>query len=277
MSTGWKTKSCDHRGKMLKSSLRSLLKAIKRATKVTNHTLRDKVPSWWTHVNILTQLTIKKDILHIKLRDEPLSNRSHDRKSVNSSHMSNRNKSLIIITTMLLLKTTSNKTSLIALKRTVRASLNLIDPLTSDRMSTWRTGHKIQRARPLKSSNLLSHRVQPFRMKNNIAIRSWLRKSSGYESWRVTVRWPMKAVITSNKLLQRGISRRGGLNWRRWHILTERRRWHIRIELIRESWSIWQACSTMAIELSLEVSSCSPEQQEETQRKTQKKVKSSEE
>jgi hypothetical protein len=66
---------------MLKSSLRSLLKAIKRATKVTNHTLRDKVPSWWTHVNILTQLTIKKDILHIKLRDEPLSNRSHDRKS----------------------------------------------------------------------------------------------------------------------------------------------------------------------------------------------------
>jgi hypothetical protein len=33
---------------------------------------------------------------------------------------------------LLLLKTTSNKTSLIALKRTVRTSLNLIDSLTND-------------------------------------------------------------------------------------------------------------------------------------------------
>jgi hypothetical protein len=47
--------------------------------------------------------------------------------------MRNRSKSLIIITTMFLLKATDNKTILIALKRTVRASLNLIHPLTSDR------------------------------------------------------------------------------------------------------------------------------------------------
>jgi hypothetical protein len=65
----WKTSSCDHRGKTLKPSPRSLLKAIKGAMKMTNHTLRDRIPRWWTHVNILTQLTIKKDILHIKLRD----------------------------------------------------------------------------------------------------------------------------------------------------------------------------------------------------------------
>jgi hypothetical protein len=100
---------------------------------VTNHALRDKILRWWTHVNILTQLTIKKGILYIKLRDGPLSNRSHDKKSVNSSHMSNGSKSLIIITIMLLLKITGNKTSLIAFKRTVRVSLDLIDPLTSDR------------------------------------------------------------------------------------------------------------------------------------------------
>jgi hypothetical protein len=71
---------------------------------VTNHALRDRIPRWWTHVNILTQLTIKKDILHIKLRDGSAPNRGHDKKSVNSGHMSNRNKSLIIISTMLLLK-----------------------------------------------------------------------------------------------------------------------------------------------------------------------------
>jgi hypothetical protein len=170
MSAGGKTSSCDHRGKTLKPSSKSLLKAIKRATKVTNHALRDRIPRWWTHVNILTQLTIKKGILHIKLRDGLSPNRSHGKKSVNSSHMSNMSKSLIIISTMLLLKT--NKTSLISLKRTIRASLNLIYPLTGDRTNTWVTWHKIPCASPLKGSNLLSHRVLPFRMKNSIMIRS---------------------------------------------------------------------------------------------------------
>jgi hypothetical protein len=60
MSAGRKASSCDHISKMLKPSPRSLLKAKKRVTKVTNHTLRDRIPKWWTHVNILTQLTIKK-------------------------------------------------------------------------------------------------------------------------------------------------------------------------------------------------------------------------
>jgi hypothetical protein len=54
MSAGGKTSSCDHRGKTLKPSPRSLLKAIKGATKVTNHALRDIIPRWWTHVNIIT-------------------------------------------------------------------------------------------------------------------------------------------------------------------------------------------------------------------------------
>jgi hypothetical protein len=202
MSAGGKINNSDHRGKTLKPSVRSLLKAIKGATKVTNHTLRDRIPRWWAHVNILTQLTIKKDILHIKLRDGLLPNRSHNKKSMNSGHMSNRSKSLIIVTTLLLLKTTSNKTSLIRLKRTIRASLNLIDLLTSDWTNTWGTGHKIPHASPLKSNNLLTHRMLPFRVKNSITIRSWLRKSSGCESrMRVTVRWLTKAVTMSNKLL----------------------------------------------------------------------------
>jgi hypothetical protein len=161
------------------------------------------------------QLTIKKDILHIKLRDGSLSNRSHGKKSVYSGHMSNGSKSLIIIMTLLLLKTTGNKMSLIAHKRTIRVSLNLIDPLISDWMNTG-TEHKIPRVSPLKSSNLLSYRVLPFQMKNSITIRSWLRKSSDCESKRrVIVRGAMKEVTMSNKLLRRGINRRGGLNKRR--------------------------------------------------------------
>jgi hypothetical protein len=230
MSADEKTSSSNHRGKMLKPSVRSLVKAIKGATNVTNHTLRDRIPRWWTHVNILTQFTIKKDILHIKQRDGPLSNRSHSKKSVNSDHMSNMSKNLIIITTLLLLKTTSNETRLIAFKRTIRASLNPTDPLTSDRTNTWGIWHKIPRDSLLKSNNLLNHRMLPFRMKNSIVIRSWLKKSSGCESRRrVTIRWLMKVVTMSNKLLRRGISQRGGLNrMRRWHILNERRRCHIK-------------------------------------------------
>jgi hypothetical protein len=54
MSAGGKTSSCDHRGKTLKPSPRSLLKAVKEATKVTNHALGDRIPRWWTHVNIIT-------------------------------------------------------------------------------------------------------------------------------------------------------------------------------------------------------------------------------
>jgi hypothetical protein len=46
--------------------------------------------------------------------------------------MRNKSKSLIIITTMLLLKIKDIKTILIGLKRIVITSLNLIDPLTSD-------------------------------------------------------------------------------------------------------------------------------------------------
>jgi hypothetical protein len=46
MRAGGKTSNCDHRGKTLKPNPRSLLKVIKGATKVTNHTLRDKIPRW---------------------------------------------------------------------------------------------------------------------------------------------------------------------------------------------------------------------------------------
>jgi hypothetical protein len=249
MSADEKTSSYDHRGKTLKPSLRSLLNAIKGATNVTNHALRDRIPRWWTHVNILMQLTIKKCILHIKLRDRSSLNRSHDKKSVNSSYMSNMNKSSIIISTMHLLKITSNKTSLISLKRIIKASLNLIYPLTSDQTNTWGTWQKISRASSLKDSNLLSHRMLPFRMKNSITIRIWLKKSSSSESrMRVTVRWPTYALTTFKKLLQRGINWRGGCNRRRrWHI--QRGRWHIRKELNWGSRNLWQACSMMAVDM----------------------------
>lgn len=117
------------------------------------------------------QLTIKKGILDIKMRDGPLTDRGHSKESANSSHMSNMRKGLVIVTTMLLLKTTSNQTGLIMLKRTIRLSLNLIDPFTSNRTNMRRKRNKIPHASALKSSNLLSHSKLRLLMKNSITIR----------------------------------------------------------------------------------------------------------
>jgi hypothetical protein len=62
MSTRRKTTSIDHRGKALKPSTRSLFQTIKRAPKMTNHAIRNKIPRRWSHVDLM-EFTIKKGIL----------------------------------------------------------------------------------------------------------------------------------------------------------------------------------------------------------------------
>jgi hypothetical protein len=120
------------------------------------------------------QLTIEKCVLNIKLRHRPVANKGHGKKSAHSGHMSHGGKSLIIITALLLLEATSHKTRFIALKRSIRASLNLIDPLACDWMNTGRRRDKIPGASALKRNNLLSHGKLPFGMALSISIRSRL-------------------------------------------------------------------------------------------------------
>src|SRR4051812_42232268 len=175
MSTRGETSSCHYRSKALKPGTRGLFEAVKRTSKTTNHPLRNRVPRRRLHINLLTQLTIEKGILNIKLGHRPVTNRSNSKKSTHSGHMSNGSKGLIIVTTMLLLKPTSHKTRFIALKRSIKAGLNLIDPLTRDRTNTGRGRDKILGASALKRSNLLSHGQLPFRMMLSIPIRSRLR------------------------------------------------------------------------------------------------------
>jgi hypothetical protein len=88
--------------------------------------------------------------------------------------MSHRCKSLIVITTLLLLEAMSHKTHFVALKRSIRASLNLVDPLACDGMNTGRRRDKVPSAGALKRSNLLSHGKLPFGMALSIPIRSRL-------------------------------------------------------------------------------------------------------
>ena len=90
--------------------------------------------------------------------------------SANCGHMSHRCKSLIIVPTMLLLKTTHYKMSFVALKRTISAGLNLVNPLTSDRTDMCGNRYKISCAGALKSSNLLFGSMLPLLMMNGMTV-----------------------------------------------------------------------------------------------------------
>jgi hypothetical protein len=85
---------------------------------------------------------------------------------------------LIIVMTILLLKTMSNKAGLVTLERVIGPSLDLINPLVRDGTIMRRKRNKIPRASVLKSNDLLSHGVLPFRMTNGIMVCGPLRKKS---------------------------------------------------------------------------------------------------
>jgi hypothetical protein len=180
---------------------------------MADHPIRNIIPQRRLHINLLTQLTIEKGVLNIKLRHRPVANRGDSKKSAHSGHMSHRSKSLIIVTTLLLLKATSHKTRFIALKKSIRAGLNFVDPLAHDGMNTGRRRNKIPSASALKRSNLLGHGKLPFGMMLSIPIRSQLEGNrKTVLTRRVTIRW---TTLTSRKrrgnLIRRGrlIRRRG--------------------------------------------------------------------
>jgi hypothetical protein len=102
------------------------------------------------HVHLLMQLTMRKSILHVKLRDSPPMNRGQCNKSMNSGPVSNRSKGLLIVTTVLLLKTMGNMTRIIALNRANRAGIELIDPLARNRNSRTSVRDKISSVRDIE-------------------------------------------------------------------------------------------------------------------------------
>jgi hypothetical protein len=209
MSARGEASSSHHRGKTLKPGARGLFQAVKRAPKTADHPIRNRILRRRLHINLLTQLTIEKGVLNIKLRHRPVTNRGDCKKNVHSGHMSYRSKSLIIVTALLLLKATSHKTRFIALKRSIRAGLNFVDPLARDGTNTGRRRNEIPSASALKRNNLLGHVKLPFRMMLSIPIRSRLEGNrKTVLTRRVTFRW---TTLTSRK-------RRGNLIRRRRHI-----------------------------------------------------------
>lgn len=155
-----------------------------------DHTIRSITPWWWLRINLLTELTIEKSFLYIKLRDRPMTNRSHNKESADNGHMGHKSECLIIIVSLLLLKTTGHKPSFVALKRNIRASLNLVDLLAGDGMNTGRKKNQIPCARSLKGSKLFGHRKLPFRLSQGIPIVSELSNNKETAPIRrIVIRW----------------------------------------------------------------------------------------
>jgi hypothetical protein len=164
---------------------------------MADHPIRNRIPRRRLHIDLLTQLTIEKGILNIKLRHRPVANRGDRKKSAHSGYTSHRSKNLIIVTALLLLKATSHKTRFIALKRSIRAGLNFLDPLARDGTNTGRRRNKIPSASALKRSNLLGNGKLPFGMTLSNPIRSRLEGNrKTVLTKRVTIRWTM---LTSRK------------------------------------------------------------------------------
>ena len=88
-------------------------KGIEIATKTPDRAIRKKISRWWLHVDPLMQLTIKKDILDIKLRDRSVANKYHSEKCEKSGHVGHMRKCFILVIAMILLKATGHKMSFV--------------------------------------------------------------------------------------------------------------------------------------------------------------------
>jgi hypothetical protein len=162
---------------------------------MANHAIRDRVPWRRLHVNLLMQLTIEKFVLNIKMRHRPMVNRGHGKKSAHSGHMGHRGKNLIIITALLLLEATSHKMHFVVLKRSIVASLNLVDPLVCDGTNTERRRHKIPGASALKHNKSPRAWKVTFGIMLSIPIRSQLKGNrKTIVTRRVAIRWTMMAI-----------------------------------------------------------------------------------
>jgi hypothetical protein len=96
----------------------------------------------------------------------------------------------------------------VALKKSIRAGLNLVDPLACDGTNTGRRSDKIRGDSTLKRSNLLNHGKLPFRMTVSTSIRSRLKGNrKTIVTRKVAIRWTAMASRKGRSYLIRGIRR----------------------------------------------------------------------
>ncbi|KAF5959216.1 hypothetical protein HYC85_000425 [Camellia sinensis] len=115
-------------------STRRLLQTVQSTPKMTNLARGMVKARGRTHVNLLSEMPIKKSILNIRLIRRPRRNSSDIDQCTDSSHLGNRSKCLLIINTILLRETSGNQTCFVALKRPIRMSLDFVDPFATNQL-----------------------------------------------------------------------------------------------------------------------------------------------
>lgn len=90
------------------------------------------------HVDLLAQFAFKNYVLDIKLRGKLVANVNYNKKGVKSGHVGHMMRFLVAVITM------SHKMSIAMLNKTIRASLNHVDPLTNDRTNRNKTSTTLQ-------------------------------------------------------------------------------------------------------------------------------------
>jgi hypothetical protein len=152
--------------KNAQSSVRGLLKAIEQNTRVVAAYKRAHTTHHYSGHQAETQTK---------------ANKTHSKKGPKNGHMGHMSECIIISTTMHdSMETTSHETNFVTLKRTIRASLNHIDPLINDKTEMWRKRNQIRHASVLKHRNVLYHRKLPLMMNKNILRRSRLNGRHKY-------------------------------------------------------------------------------------------------
>ena len=87
---------------------------------------------WLFHVNLLLKVTVKKCIIHIKLKQEPTQSGSEGDKNPNISNLGNGGKRFSVVNTICLSITFGYKMSFVALNRTIRIILHCKNPTTTN-------------------------------------------------------------------------------------------------------------------------------------------------
>jgi hypothetical protein len=134
-----------------------------------------------------------------------------------STKVSQNTKEVTIVTTLLLLEPARHKTSLVALKGAIRASLYLVHPLASDRSDMRWQRNKIPGASTLQGSNLLSHSMLLLWVSSSLPIGLGLSQNGSSEAkaiWTTKCAAVMKS-IARGRLRRRSKDGRGRVKWRR--------------------------------------------------------------
>lgn len=158
---------------MLTPSSWCLLKTIECPFESTNMMWRPNKFERRSHKYFFRKKTIQKSILHIKLKNGPLSNCSLINECTNSCHLYNyKSKSFFIINSIFLILPFCNKSSFIVVNRTIKLSFDFEDSFATNCMLSWRNGNNIPSLFLLKSYKLIYYSQLPLRRGNNLFV--WL-------------------------------------------------------------------------------------------------------